>query len=496
MPKDPAGLKIKLNNYVKEFGSDVFSSDDSILFCKLCETSVNCAKKCHVSQHVQTAKHKSALRRATKIGEPKATLISSYAVSHRQSQFSLDLCRAFIDAGIPLFKIENFTLKNFLQKYTREQVPSESTLRKNYVDVCYSETVNRIRDAVSGKKIWISVDETQDSCRRSIANVVIGTMEFDKPSQIFLLSCEQLDKTNSSTVAQLFTSALNLLWPDGVKYEDVLLFTSDAAPYMKKAGKVLKVLFPNLLHVTCLAHALHRICEEIRGIFSEVDSLISNTKKIFLKSPNRIQLFKEMAPELALPPQPVLTRWGTWLSAALYYASNFNKIQTIVNALCDDDASSIAIVKKLLLKGTLRNDLAFIAANYSSLPEAIICLEERNKSLVNSLQVVDDIVKKIQVVPGVTGRTVREKCEQVLKQNEDFQKLKGIGMILKGENNISTAIHPETVALFKYAPVTSVEVERSFSVLKNVLSDRRHNLKVENLKKYLVVMCNQSNTNS
>lgn len=65
-------------------------------------------------------------------------------------------------------------------------------------------------------------------------------------------------------------------------------------------------------------------------------------------------------------------------------------------------------------------------------------------------------------------------------------------MIFRGENNISTVIHPETLVLFKFAPVTSVEVERSFSVVKNVLSDRRHNLKVENLKKYLVVMCNHS----
>ncbi|KRX29906.1 hypothetical protein T06_13412 [Trichinella sp. T6] len=31
-------------------------------------------------------------------------------------------------------------------------------------------------------------------------------------------------------------------------------------------------------------------------------------KKVFLKAPSRVQLFKEMAPEIPLPPQPVLTR--------------------------------------------------------------------------------------------------------------------------------------------------------------------------------------------
>ena len=49
----------------------------------------------------------------------------------------------------------------------------------------------------------------------------------------------------------------------------------------------------------------------------------------------------------------------------------------------------------------------------------------------------------------------------------------------------------EDVACFKYAPVTSVEVERTFSQLKYVLSDRQHNLSSETLEKMLVIMCNQ-----
>lgn len=56
-------------------------------------------------------------------------------------------------------------------------------------------------------------------------------------------------------------------------------------------------------------------------------------------------------------------------------------------------------------------------------------------------------------------------------------------MILSGESSVSINIDLQILPLYKYAPITSVEVERSFSVLKNVLSDRRHNLRVENLKK-------------
>ena len=46
------------------------------------------------------------------------------------------------------------------------------------------------------------------------------------------------------------------------------------------------------------------------------------------------------------------------------------------------------------------------------------------------------------------------------------------------------------VDLFKYAPLTSVDMERSFSSLKYVLSDRRHNFKETNLEKYIIVNFN------
>lgn len=79
---------------------------------------------------------------------------------------------------------------------------------------------------------------------------------------------------------------------------------------MVKAGKSLKIFNPKMEQITCLAHALHRVCEEIRLQFPKVDKLISNMKKIFLKAPSRIQIFRNIAPNIPLPPEPILTRWG------------------------------------------------------------------------------------------------------------------------------------------------------------------------------------------
>ena len=91
---------------------------------------------------------------------------------------------------------------------------------------------------------------------------------------------------------------------------------SDAAPYMTKAARNLKPFYSKLVHVTCVGHGIHRIAEKIIDTFSDINDLINNGKKVFSKAPYRIQLYKEMKPNTHLPPQPIITRWGTWLESA------------------------------------------------------------------------------------------------------------------------------------------------------------------------------------
>jgi hypothetical protein len=58
-----------------------------------------------------------------------------------------------------------------------------------------------------------------------------------------------LEKANSGTIVRLFKQSLSLLWPGIIQRENILLFLSDAAPYMIKAGKALKLLYSKMEHV-------------------------------------------------------------------------------------------------------------------------------------------------------------------------------------------------------------------------------------------------------
>jgi hypothetical protein len=85
------------------------------------------------------------------------------------------------------------------------------------------------------------------------------------------------------------------------------------------------------------------VTEQVRSQYESVDQLISNIKKIFRKAPSRMLLFKTEASDLPLPPEPVITRLGTWINAAIYYCEI---IFNIVNKLDSEDALSIKIAKK------------------------------------------------------------------------------------------------------------------------------------------------------
>jgi hypothetical protein len=82
-------------------------------------------------------------------------------------------------------------------------------------------------------------------------------------------------------------------------------------------------------------------------LYPNVDKLLAKRKKIFVESPARIELFKNKAPDTPLPPTPVITRWGTWLDATVYYAENFEIFCSVVNEYDGDDVSSVTILQDI-----------------------------------------------------------------------------------------------------------------------------------------------------
>ncbi|KAE9542417.1 hypothetical protein AGLY_003278 [Aphis glycines] len=475
MPKEKKSQISRLKSFILEFGDNVFSTDGRVLFCKICEIKVEYERRSSVIQHIQTVKHVKMIKRKEMFNTRTQTMITQTHTT-KKSTFNMDLCKALLSANIPLNKLSNQVFRNFLESYTGKEIPYETTLRKGYIDDCFIETMQKIREYISDHKIWISIDETIDAEGRFIANVIIGTLEAEQFGKIFLLNTEELEKANYSTVSKLFDKSLSILWPDGIKHDNVLLFLSDAAPYMVKCGQTLNALYSKMIHVTCTAHGLHRVAEQVRSQYESVDQPISNIKKIFRKAPSRMLLFKTEAPDLPLPPEPII----------------FN----IVNKLESEDALSIKNAKKYLATPHIKNDLVYIKSNFSSLTTSITKLQTERISLADSIEIIDNVSVAMKRLTGTTGKNICTKMENIFKKNVGLAMLKKIKNILNGElidiNDLPEDLDINDLTYFKYAPITSVNVERSFSAYKTLLTNNRRSFKVENIKKHLIIQCNAS----
>ncbi|PSN38511.1 hypothetical protein C0J52_22137 [Blattella germanica] len=491
MPKEKTSLCVKLKHYTEEFNN--FSTDGKVLFCLVCEKNVPCSQRFQVLQHLSTSRHEA---RASKTTSQKQLLLTEPQAQKRpgpqKSEFASDLCRAMVCADIPIWKLKNPVLCEFLEKYTHETVPDESTIRKNYVPDLYMETIKSIRLKIGvDDPIWVSIDETTDVQGRHIGNVIVGVLKDNEASKPVLLTCEVLPKCNHHSIAKLFNDAMGLLWPDGVKHSNVFLLVTDAAPYMCKAAAALQVLYPKMLHLTCLVHAFHRIAELVRSKFSNVDTLISNTKKVFLKANNRVDTFKELFPELPLPPQPILTRWGSWIDAVGYYAKNFDSVKQVLQHFDSQDAVSVESAKESFSNVKLKNDIAYIQCNFSHLCIAIKSLEASSSKLSESLDVVHSVVTSLESLQGPVGAAVKDKLSSSLKKNPGFKTISAINRILSegSVEDLEIEYTAEDLCKFKYAPITSCEVERSFSQYKAILRDNRRSFIFENLKHMFVPYC-------
>ena len=113
MPKVKVSQKTKLQLYQREFEGEMISTDNEILYCRACEKTVGCEKRFQVLQHLNTNIHKENIKIKSTKSAPVQKLLSEFS-NNSFSQFSFDLCEAFLAADIPLWKLTNPTLRNFI----------------------------------------------------------------------------------------------------------------------------------------------------------------------------------------------------------------------------------------------------------------------------------------------------------------------------------------------------------------------------------------------
>jgi hypothetical protein len=206
-----------------------------------------------------------------------------------------------------------------------------------------------------------------------------------------------------------------------------------------------------------------------------------------------VQKFNKEAPTLALPPQPIITRWGTWLDAANYYCTNYSEIENIFNTFDTKDSSSIKPVQELF-SVTMSRNLAYIKSNVCGISKSITRLETVGIQLCDAINIVKQTESELSQVQGEVANKVNAKLQSVLERNPGYSTLCKVSDILCGNGaelgGNEQELSANDLTLFKYSPVTSCGVERSFSRYKLLFSENRRSFQVDNVKMHVIIHCN------
>lgn len=252
------------------------------------------------------------------------------------------------------------------------------------------------------------------------------------------------------------------------------LLLSDAARYMTAAGSFLKTLYPKLFHITCMAHLWHNCSMRVKAHYNSVDFLIASVKAATVKNKKRKNMFTRAG--IPQPPQPVITRWATWLKAAIYYANYLPEIKAIVNDF-QGSGKIVENAKDAVSNVNLAQDLMLIQKCYSCLIKYVEDSESVNYS-------IEDGYKTLQTVDfGSDPCEINKYIEKRVAAKTDM-----IAIIECSKDNTS----PTMYALLQKCQSTSVSVERSFSMLTKLLAKDRPFLE-ENITHYLTIHYNSVN---
>lgn len=253
MPKSSQTDIAKASSWVKLYPSEFSLNPRSQLWCKKCLCIVNSSRRFFVDSHRNTNKHKNL----------QNSKQSQSLIIPTKRNFNTMVVEAFTSANIPLKKLTNPSLKKLFM-FTGYPLPSETVCRNLIPDIA-SNSKYIVKVKLENKDIFLMIDES-DINGKKFLNILVGSLQ--NPSVSWLLECIALEiPANSQIIVQSIDDAIRYLQTPRPNF---CLLLTDAARYNLKAATALHQMYPNLFHVTCIAHLLHNCALRVKAHYTNV----------------------------------------------------------------------------------------------------------------------------------------------------------------------------------------------------------------------------------
>lgn len=208
---------------------------------------------------------------------------------------------------------------------------------------------------------------------------------------------------------------------------------------------------------------------KIRDNYLSVAEMVSLFVGMFKSASRRVTLLEEKTGK-TVSSFLVETRWVSWIDFCLFLNRNLDETSEFLPALIDEDCDSIGDLIQLVNSKELRSHLLQIHLT-GKIKTIIRRLEKRDLPSHGQRNLIDGVREDLP-------EEFRDKLDDCLRKNSDYETIFNQAS-LKSDLN------------YLYVPLTSVEVKRSFSQLKNILTERKNQFSSKSLMQYPFVYFNQ-----
>ena len=203
------------------------------VYCVKCEKNVNIRSR-HEKQSLKD--HLGSKSHIAKCKQPGRSLVQQQVdsmVKRMEKQglddFNIRVTMAFIQANIPLSKLNHPSIKNLFESTCQKKLYTRQHLQTKYLPELFDESLDDIRKTLGANCVYFMIDETPDLLQRKVVNLLVGVFN-GKYSKPLLLMMKHFDQAvNSQIINQVLIQASDRLWGENIPYEKVLLVVSDTA---------------------------------------------------------------------------------------------------------------------------------------------------------------------------------------------------------------------------------------------------------------------------
>jgi hypothetical protein len=142
----------------------------------------------------------------------------------------------------------------------------------------------------------------------------------------------------------------------------------------------------------------------------------------------------------------------------------------------------------------MSRNLAYIKAKFCEISKSITGLETVGIQSCDAINIVKQTESELSRVQGEVANKVNAKLQSVLERNPGYSTLCKVSGILCGNEakfgGNEQELSANDLTLFKYTPVMSCDVQRSFSTYKVLLSDNQRSFQFDNFKMHVIIHYN------